>query len=261
MKDKGTEMELHTSSVEVGSVLSQCAESKVYECDFYNYRAVCKHRFRKDYRHPVLDQRLREQRTVREARALMRCRKHGVTAPTVFAVDRDRCAIIMERIEGLTVRDILDNQQRQQQSVEQAKNAAPTMDRYLLQGIGEIVGLLHNADIIHGDLTTSNFMCTTQLLEDYQTSKEEYKKKTSARYGLVVLDFGLVMDKNSAEERAVDLYVLERAIKSSHPYLEHIASSLVLDGYRRTVDAQKGAATLARLEAVRARGRKRSMIG
>ncbi|KAH9586471.1 hypothetical protein LSM04_004461 [Trypanosoma melophagium] len=255
-------MELHTSSVQVGSVLSQCAESKVYECDFYNYRAVCKHRFRKPYRHPVLDQRLREQRTVREARALMRCRKQGVTAPTVFAVDRDRCAIIMERIEGLTVRDILDNQQRQQQdSVVPEKSAAPTLDKYLLLGMGEIVGLLHNADIIHGDLTTSNFMCTTQFLESHQTAKEGNMRNMSARNGLVVLDFGLVMDKNSAEERAVDLYVLERAIKSSHPYLEHVASSLILDGYRRTVDAQKGAATLARLEAVRARGRKRSMVG
>ncbi|KEG15135.1 protein kinase [Trypanosoma grayi] len=256
-------MDVPASTVEVTTVLSQCAESKVYECNFYNYRAVCKHRFPKMYRHPVLDHKLREQRTVREARALVRCRKHGVEAPTVFAVDRDRCAIVMERIDGLMVRDVLNNEQ----------GGVSALAERLLRGMGEVVGLLHSADIIHGDLTTSNFMCRGQHLDKEEGREHQQRGQvpqmfvrglaagTSCREGLVVLDFGLVVDKNSAEERAVDLYVLERAIKSSHPFLEHVASSLVLDGYHRTIDVHKGAATVARLEAVRARGRKRSMVG
>ncbi|EKG01598.1 protein kinase, putative [Trypanosoma cruzi] len=257
MGENETDTDVLTSNVEVGSVLSQCAESRVHECNFYGYRAVCKHRFPKAYRHPALDQRLREQRTVREGRALARCLKNGVLAPTVFAVDRERCAIVMERIDGLTVREIFNHEQG---NAAQGKTEVSFLVSFLLRGMGEVVGLLHNADIIHGDLTTSNFMCKREFLEG-RPSTENLASKTSSRDSIVVLDFGLVMEKNSAEERAVDLYVLERALKSSHPFLEHVATRLVLEGYHRTVDPQKGSVTMARLEAVRARGRKRSMIG
>lgn len=258
MEEKGDDGALPQSRVHVGSILSQCAESKVYECSFYGCPAVCKYRFPKTYRHPTLDRKLREQRTVREARALVRCRKHGVVAPTVYAVDRERCAIVMERIDGITVRDVLN---KEQEDVARGRSTVSSLDELLLRGMGEVVGLLHNADIIHGDLTTSNFMCRRKSLHEGLVFKNDVATKTSCRDHIVVLDFGLVMDKSSAEERAVDLYVLERAIKSSHPFLEHVASSLVVEGYHRTVDVQKGAATIARLEAVRARGRKRSMIG
>ena len=78
--------------------------------------------------------------------------------------------------------------------------------------------------------------------------------------GVCVIDFGLVTDKNSAEERAVDLYVLERAIMSAHPLIKDVGGS-VLRGYLRTIDASKGQATMTKLDAVRARGRKRSMVG
>nr|CCD15704.1 unnamed protein product [Trypanosoma congolense IL3000] len=237
-------MKAHASTVVVGQVLSQCAESRVYECDFYGHPAVCKHRLVKPYRHPALDKKLREQRTVREARALVRCQKHGIAVPTVYAIDREGCAIVMERIAGITVRDMLNRVQRGQ-----GKTASPAAVR-LLEGMGEVVGLLHSADIIHGDLTTSNFICCTREGEVGEL-----------RDNLVVLDFGLVTEKNSAEERAVDLYVLERAIMSSHPSLEGVASSLILEGYRRTVEPHKGATSIARLGVVRARGRKRSMIG
>ncbi|RNF20137.1 protein kinase [Trypanosoma conorhini] len=255
---KATEMDVRISRVEIGPLLSQCAESKVYECNFYGHRAVCKHRFSKAYRHPALDQRLREQRTVREGRALVRCRKNGVIAPTVYAVDRERCAIVMERIDGLTVREFLN---QEQEKATHGQAADTVLASRLLRGMGEVVGLLHNADIIHGDLTTSNFICRREILDAQGPSVEELAPKPPYRDGIVVIDFGLVMDKNSAEERAVDLYVLERAVKSSHPFLEHVSTALILEGYLRTVEAQKGAATIARLEAVRARGRKRSMIG
>jgi TP53 regulating kinase and related kinases len=60
----------------------------------------------------------------------------------------------------------------------------------------------------------------------------------------------------------VDLYVLERAFGSTHPRQEQWFDQEVLqseEGYR---GAYKGAATvLKRLEDVRLRGRKRSMIG
>ncbi|KKK14405.1 hypothetical protein ARAM_000064 [Aspergillus rambellii] len=60
------------------------------------------------------------------------------------------------------------------------------------------------------------------------------------------------------EDRAVDLYVLERAFGSSHPRTEPFFEEL-LKGYR---ESYRGAVSaLKRLEDVRLRGRKRSMIG
>lgn len=60
---------------------------------------------------------------------------------------------------------------------------------------------VHDSGIIHGDLTTSNMVITEGG-------------------DIVLLDFGLSYFKDSAEDRAVDLYVLERAFKSTHPSLE-----------------------------------------
>ena len=57
---------------------------------------------------------------------------------------------------------------------------------------------LHNHHQIHGDLTTSNFII---------------EKETG---DLVLIDFGLTTVSTSPEDMGVDLYVLERAIISTH---------------------------------------------
>jgi TP53 regulating kinase-like protein len=241
--------------MEQGELLAQCAESKVFACNFYGKQAIWKHRFVKEYRHPVLDLKLREQRTVREARALVRCRKFGVPAPVVYSVDRNTCTIVMERIIGISARDLIHG-------CPDGSTRAVVAKR-VLETIGEIVGLLHQGDMIHGDLTTSNFIVVGDILDD--RSKQgafptAVADEPVTRNGLVVIDFGLVSDKNSAEERAVDLYVLERAVSSAHPLVENVAES-ILAGYARCIDSAKGKQTMDRLLAVRARGRKRSMIG
>ena len=57
---------------------------------------------------------------------------------------------------------------------------------------------LHNHNQIHGDLTPSNFII---------------EKETG---DLVLIDFGLTTVSTSPEDMGVDLYVLERAIISTH---------------------------------------------
>ena len=138
----------------------------------------------------------------------------------------------MERIDGISVRDFLNGP------------ISGALVRHTLESIGELVGTMHDADIIHGDLTTSNFIL----------------REVDSVRGIVVIDFGLVKESSSAEERAVDLYVLERAIMSAHPLLEQVENA-ILAGYMRTIEASKGKQTVDRLLAVRARGRKRSMVG
>ena len=70
---------------------------------------------------------------------------------------------------------------------------------------------------------------------------------------IALIDFGLSYFKESAEDRAVDLYVLERAFKSTHPALEDQFNTLLI--------AYGGEGALKKLEVVRQRGRKKVAFG
>jgi TP53 regulating kinase-like protein len=144
----------------------------------------------------------------------------------------------------------------------------------LLRRIGRAVGALHSrGGVIHGDLTTSNIMIrppppsptTTSESNAGTTKQEDLSNSTSPPSfagEIVLIDFGLATQSLQDEDRAVDLYVLERAFGSTHPRQEDWFDAEVLqspDGYRGSF---KGAGVvLKRLEDVRLRGRKRSMVG
>jgi Kae1-associated kinase Bud32 len=109
--------------------------------------------------------------------------------------------------------------------------------------IGEIIAKMHVKNLIHGDLTTSNLLLIGQP-EDCN---------------VVVIDFGLSSVESLAEDKGVDLYVLERAFLSSHPNTEELFG-LILDGYKRQYG--KGVEEVcAKLDEIRLRGRKRTMVG
>ncbi|KAG5476955.1 hypothetical protein LSCM1_05289 [Leishmania martiniquensis] len=268
---------LSVHSIELGGLIFQGAESKVYHCIFYGAPAVCKHRFVKRYRNPILDERLRAQRTRREARALERCVKKGIRAPRLLGADYANTFLVMSYEAGPTVKEALDTehtagvQQTSKGAVASVHQQQPTpspVTAALLHSIGVVVARLHNANIVHGDLTTSNFIyvcdggaAAAASKVDGMTAPESSAPMLPTAEDIIVLDFGLISDKYSAEERAVDLYVLERAIASTHPYLSAFASDVLLEGYRSATDPEKGEEALRRLEAVRARGRKRSMVG
>ena len=95
------------------------------------------------------------------------------------------------------------------------------------------------------------------------------------RPNVVFIDFGLAKNTTAIEERAVDLYVLERALQSTHPTLpssfyESILSSYLRSPQQRDTNNEMAKApspkefhrdTLIRLEKVRQRGRKRECFG
>ena len=142
---------------------------------------------------------------------------------------------------------------------------------------------MHIAEIVHGDLTTSNMM--VRLTPDAEKpfeivsfrivmlrlscSRQSRRRilKDSRSLPQVLIDFGLSSASLMAEDRAVDLYVLERAFASTHPVLPgHLPHfDRVLQGYEEVTraKAKKGEweRTEKRLEEVRMRGRKRSMVG
>lgn len=173
--------------------------------------------------------------------------------------------LLMEWIDGLVVRVILERWEAWMKRCGTSTSGGGNDDekeisrvRDLLRRIGRAVGGLHRAGVIHGDLTTSNLMLRPSSTAAADTTDGDDEKSPSMEGEVVLIDFGLAMQSNQDEDQAVDLYVLERAFGSTHPRTEPLFEEL-LHGYRETY---RGAvSTLKRLEEVRMRGRKRSMIG
>ena len=97
---------------------------------------VKKWRLPKSYRLAELDQRIRQERTLREARITSDARRHGVLTPVIS--DVSRFELKMEHIDGETLKDVINSE--------------------LSEKAGVMVGKLHQGGIIHGDLTTSNMI-------------------------------------------------------------------------------------------------------
>lgn len=113
--------------------------------------------------------------------------KKGIKVPKLLKMSLQNFTIEMEYINGVKLKDFINNPKRSEQELIK-----------VIEDIGVLVLRVHQIGIIHGDLTTSNMLMT-----------EEGE--------IYLIDFGLSYFKDSAEDRAVDLYVLERAFKSTHP--------------------------------------------
>jgi TP53 regulating kinase and related kinases len=109
-----------------------------------------------------------------------------------------------------------------------------------MKQIGAALGKMHDGGLIHGDLTTSNI----------------FLRSSDAK--VVFLDFGLSYFSNLPEDKAVDLYVLERALASTHADKPDLFI-VILETYRSL--SSQFSATFNRLAEVRLRGRKRTMVG
>jgi TP53 regulating kinase-like protein len=163
---------------------------------------------------------------------------------------------MMEWIEGDVVRVVLEQweawMKKNQASLDESQiEQEEARVRGLLKKMGAAIGALHKAGVVHGDLTTSNLILRPLTGADGAES-------VFTEGDVVLIDFGLASQSAQDEDRAVDLYVLERAIGSTHPRSEPLFDELLL-GYR---ESYKGApSALKRLEDVRMRGRKRSMLG
>ncbi|KKA28819.1 hypothetical protein TD95_002839 [Thielaviopsis punctulata] len=248
-------------------LITQGAEGRLYQSVFLEPSIACavKHRPPKAYRHPQLDKKLTRARILAEARILAKCLREGVSVPAVYAVDEQNGTLTIEWIPGAPVRARVNEWLAAHQEVlppltedaEAATRAAEAAQkdgldsdvRKVFRCAGRAVGGLHRVGIVHGDLTTSNMMLR-------QT--EEQIARQSLEGEVVVIDFGLASQSIMDEDRAVDLYVLEKSIASSHPRMEHLFPE-VLEGYKEAF--KQAAVVLKRLNEVRLRGRKRSMIG
>ncbi|KAH6625410.1 serine/threonine-protein kinase bud32 [Boeremia exigua] len=268
-----TDRPLHTLpppfSQDALTPITQGAEALVYKTTFLtpSTPAVVKYRPPKPYRHPTLDKRLTKSRLLAEARSLVRVKREGVNVPGVLGCDADAGWLVLEYVDGRTIRRVLDawaaEVKEQEKRVFAEGGDVGQLERGggdaseimgLMGRVGREVGKLHELGVCHGDLTTSNLMLRPPPLK----MPQEEATHQSLAGDIFLIDFGLTSSTIQDEDRAVDLYVLERAFSATHPAAEHLFHE-VLDAYGKSYKGAKS--VLKRLEGVRLRGRKRSMLG
>jgi len=176
---------------------------------------IIKERISKSYRHKDIDLRLRKHRTRREAKILRKLEELDFPAPKVLDSDDKDMIIEMEFLRGDLVKDILDKKPE------------------LSKEIGRLLAILHNNDIIHADLTTSNM-----ILKDNK---------------VCFIDFGLSFISLKDEDKAVDLHLLSRAMESKHHMIFPGCFNLALEAYSK--EYKEPNKILKRLVKVEKRGR------
>ncbi len=193
-------------------VLQQGAEAKIF-LDKKN-NTIIKRRIKKSYRIPILDEKIRKRRTKAEAKLLKKASKL-IPIPGNIKEDEKTKEIEMDFINGNKLSEELDNFPLDEQ-------------KKLLQEIGNAVAKIHNAGLIHGDLTTSNMI---------------FKNKE-----IFFIDFGLGFHSTKPEDKAVDIHVLKQALEA-----RHFTNWKIL--FKAFEKAYKNKEVLERLKAVEKRGR------
>ncbi|MBN2043187.1 MAG: Kae1-associated serine/threonine protein kinase [Candidatus Aenigmarchaeota archaeon] len=178
-------------------IIQRGAEAVLYLREELNEKRIVKERVSKGYRIPEIDEKIRKLRTRHELKLLSKARQAGIQTPKAWSPNNYN--IVMDYIEGSRVKDVFNGMEGKER-------------KKLCVKIGEIIAKLHENGMIHGDLTTSNMIID--------------KKGT-----LFLIDFGLGKFSSKIEDQAVDLFLLQEAIKSTHfDFLEEFWKN-VLKGY------------------------------
>jgi TP53 regulating kinase-like protein len=197
-------------------IIGQGAEAKIILDEKNNL--VIKNRVPKSYRLKELDEKIRKRRTKSEKKLLEKACKI-IDTPNPFPLEGfDK--IKMPFIQGKKLSVYLDEFPLKKQ-------------KQILKIIGEEIAKLHDADIIHGDLTTSNMILT-----------EEEK--------VFFIDFGLGYISKKIEDKAVDLHLLKHALEAKHFREWKTLFEEFKKGYKKNKEAEK---ILEKLIAVEKRGR------
>ena len=191
-------------------LIQQGAEAKIYLED----NVIVKERFKKDYRCEEIDNHIRKTNTRKEAKLLDKARTEVNTPKVLNVCDKDM-KITMEFIEGNKLRDVIHEIDRKK-----------TFSR-----IGKDIAKLHNINIIHGDLTTSNIIIG---------------------YRIYFIDFGLGFTSTKIEDKAVDMHLIKKALESKHYLYSDECIKAVFEGYKTEVYEYDS--IMRRLEKVEKRG-------
>ena len=198
------------------------AEAEIYIERWFGEIAIRKCRTPKPYRLIELDTNIRRWRTGHEANLLGEVRKLGVPVPTLLHVDPDSSTLMMDFVEGLTLRNELERISR-----------ITRRSRFSL--LGELLAWMHAGGIVHGDMTLSNVI--------------------SQNGTLWFIDFGLGNFSNEIEDKGVDLLLLSRSLRSTHYQLHRELFNVFLNSYTSALGRKRGLEIVEKMKEVERRGR------
>ena len=204
-------------------LLKKGAEGDIFLTSWNQQKAILKVRKKKDYRNPSLDQRIRKQRTIRESEIISDVKSFGIHTPLIYYVDTKNCTILMQHIAGTLVSDLSE--------LKLIKSC---------REIGRIVGVMHKNGIMHGDLTTSNFIIS--------------------RGKMFVLDFGLANKTKKPEDHAVDLRLFKEILTSAHVKIMNKSWSNFLKGYKTVVGPARFSKITNLVTVIESRGRYANVV-
>ena len=281
-------------------LIQQGAEAKILLDE--TKKQIIKDRIPKSYRIKELDDKIRKRRTKSEVKLLLKAGqiinvpqpvtnnsasqdelstinnkplKKEVISNNSFMPKENNFQIVMPFIDGKKLSQHLDEFPLAKQ-------------KQILKQIGEDIAKLHDADIIHGDLTTSNMIlvddCTSNKGDkinidnkenlNKQISKLKRGNKISLKEKEVIsnnisldwvggnnqslkiffIDFGLGFFNGKFEDKAVDIHLLKQALEAKHfQHWQELYNSF-LEGYKSSKNYDK---TLNQLNKVEKRGRYR----
>jgi Kae1-associated kinase Bud32 len=220
---------------------------------------VIKDRIKKSYRITQLDEKIRKLRTRSETKLLIKTAQI-INAPLPSIDNKDKFKIIMPFIYGKKLSEYLDKFHLPKQ-------------KQILNQIGQDVAKLHQKDIIHGDLTTSNMILVEEdyflqkdvlnpnkkrgdksyLCMDNQHSKIDKKKEVINNPKIFFIDFGLGYISKKIEDKAVDIHLLKQALEAKHFENWEVLFKEFEKGYKTDYSESKN--IFERLNAVEKRGR------
>lgn len=157
---------------------------------------------------------------------LSKSKDAGVRSPYLYFLDALHYELIMEFIEGVSLKDVLSSD--------------------LAFRIGQYVGSLHSKNIVHGDLTTSNFIL------------DRNSRKNS---DLVMIDFGLSFFSERLEDMASDLRMFKEVLSSMHHEIYSYAYSSFVDAYLSSSHTERAKKTLKKVREIERRGRYSRTVG
>lgn len=207
-------------------IIRKGAEASLYYGFWFGKEVIFKYRIPKKYRIEELDKKIRTERTLNEARALIKVKKYGINVPQVFEIDSVNSTIVMKYIPGNKLKDILSD-------------LDDNLKKKYFNEIGRMIATLHRNGHIHGDITTSNIIVTPE--------KE-----------IFLIDFGLHEYSDTIEDKSVDLHLFKRVLISSHGKVYKFCFKAFLEGYKLKYEKgedRKYDEIIKNIEAIESRGR------
>lgn len=188
-------------------ILGKGAEANIYSTHWLGEIAIKKDRISKSYRIKELDEKLRRKRTKNEAKLVSYIKNLGIKTPILYNVDLKDKNIVMEHIEATLLNDILNDL-----NTIFTNSKYSTQLSHIFKNIGELIAILHNGNVIHGDLTSSNIFL-------------------DKNYKPILIDFGLGKFSDLLEDKVTDLMVFKKSLKIADDFIDKRLFNIFLNGY------------------------------